>query len=253
MVTTLSLSSRLFLIVSGLVEQVTNTARPVLGTIIGKGDLQLLRRTQRTIFLMSAGLSIAGAASVLCVNQGFVVLWVGAENYGGISLDIVLAINLVVNNCVLPHRALLSAALQVKNQVVSRVVEGAFNLTLAIILARHFGIVGIVMSTAVASALTSLWYLPYLSTSIVKQDWRAVLREEWKPVGLLVLSIIPAIALAMLINELVEGITGVLIGGFTIVILSLVLVWSVGLDHATRSTLVSKVQNSLPARIRSSA
>ncbi|MDD3582349.1 MAG: hypothetical protein PHW74_15200 [Desulfobacca sp.] len=179
-VTTLALTSRVYLLAYGVLGQITNIARPALGQLFGEGKLIQALNSYRNIFIISNGLAISLAFSLFAANGWFVVWWVGSENYGGWWLDLALGLNLIINCWVLPNRATLSAALIVRPQTISRVIEGILNLSLAIILGRYFGLPGIVFSTALAGILTSCWYLPRLTAALFQRNYLKFIWQEGK-------------------------------------------------------------------------
>jgi hypothetical protein len=130
MVTTLTLTGRMYSLSGGLLYQITETARPMLGQMIGANKMSDALRSYRHLFAISTGAAVVAAASMWAGNGSFVARWVGAGNYGGVWLDLALAFNVILNYWVLPNRAILSANLSVRSQTLSRIVEGTLNLPL---------------------------------------------------------------------------------------------------------------------------
>lgn len=170
LVTTLSLTGRLYVLFGGLLQQITNISRPMLGQLLGNGKIELAFERYRQIFLFSTGATIIIAAVIFSINNIFIRLWVGEENYGGFWLDAALALNMVTHAWVLPNRAILSSNLIVRPQTLSRLVEGALNIILSIFLAKLLGVIGVVFSTAIAGILTSNWYLPFLTSKMFNRS-----------------------------------------------------------------------------------
>ena len=104
---------------------------------------------------------------------GFTRSWVGSTNYGGVWLDSLLALNLIVGAWTLSTRTILTATLRSPPVALSRVVEAFVNLSLSIMLAGSCGLNGIALSTLVASLLTSCWIIP----SVAAKDFRRSLSE----------------------------------------------------------------------------
>lgn len=172
LVTSLSLTGRVYVLSAGLLQQLTNTARPMLGQLFGNGKMEQAYERYRQIFILSTGITVIAAASLLSINRSFVGLWVGKQNYGGIWLDLALAMNMIVHAWVLPNRAVLSSNMIVRPQTLSRLVEGVLNITLSILLAKWIGVTGVVISTAIAGILTSNWYLPLLTLRMFNRSYK---------------------------------------------------------------------------------
>lgn len=168
-VTSLALTGRLYLLAYGLIGQVTNTARPALGELLGKGDLQAARRAYDHIALGSTAIAMAVGLGIWAGNEAFVRWWVGSENYGGAWLDTAFAANLLVNCWILPNRATLAAALIIRRHALSRIIEGVANLVMSVWLGLWLGLPGVIAGTALACLTTSYWYLPRLTAQLFHQ------------------------------------------------------------------------------------
>ncbi len=236
-VTTLILSARLFALGGGLLAQITNTARPRLGQMLGQGRSGDALQAYRRIFGVSTGLAAVIAACLWAANGSFVTRWVGADNYGGIWLDTALAANMLVVNWILPNRAVLSAGLIVRPQTMCRLVEGALNLGLALIWGRMFGVVGVVASTAVAAVLTSLWVLPWLTARMFARPFVRFVWDDASRVLAVVLVLIPVAVVARAMSACVGGYTGAGAALFVVAGAGCCMVWWIVCDGATRATI----------------
>jgi O-antigen/teichoic acid export membrane protein len=237
-VTALSLTGRLYALAYTMIAQVTNTARPGLGQLFGAGDVDGVGRAYDRIFVLSTGLAIVAACSILAGNADFVRWWVGPSNYGGGWLDLALAINLVVNCWVLPNRATLSAALVVKPQSFCRVGEGALKLVVSVGLAYVLGLPGIVAGTAVACAATSLWYLPLLTARSLQRPLRSLWLDR---VPRLVATGAVTACVGLAARAIDIGGMGLIDAGLRVVVTGAVglgLLWFVGLGPGGRSAFL---------------
>jgi O-antigen/teichoic acid export membrane protein len=196
MVTTLSLTGRTFALVRGLLQQITNTARPMLGQMLGENKPHEAFRAYRHIFALSTGLAVVASAALWAGNGGFVTRWVGAANYGGIALDSALAAGLVVQCWNLPNRALLSASMIVRPQTLCGIVEGLLNVCIAVLLAKPLGLFGVCIAMASAGVLTNCWYLPLLTARVFNRPFFSFLWEEASRLLLLMLGLVPVAILA---------------------------------------------------------
>ena len=161
-VAVLYLTGRVYQLAQGMLAEITNTARPALAQMLGRGDRSGALRSYRRVARLSTAAGIVGALSLWSANGAFVPAWVGAANYGGLGLDTALALNLMVFMAVLPARATLAAALRLRWATLPFLVEAPLNLGLALLLVRRWGLAGIAVSTTVAASLVSLWILPLL-------------------------------------------------------------------------------------------
>jgi membrane protein EpsK len=242
LVTTLSLTGRVYILFSGLLHQLTNTARPMLGQLLGSGQIEQAFQRYRQIFVVSTGMTVISAAGLLSMNAGFVTRWVGKENYGGLWLDVALALNMIVHAWVLPNRAILSANMIVRPQTLSRLLEGLLNIMLSIVLAWQIGVVGIVVSTAIAGILSSNWYLPLLTSRMFNRPYKLFLMGDG-----LRLFIFASVMLILAISarswfDLDANLVAFLFVPSLVVIIGLIVFWFAILEMELRRTTVVQLQ-----------
>lgn len=245
-VTTLSLTGRVYALSWGLLAQLTNTARPALGQLMGQGKVEEAYRNYRHLFALSSGGGIVVALSLWAGNGIFVPLWVGSQNYGGGWLDLALALNLIVHAWVLPNRAALTAGLIVRPQAISRIIEGGLNLGLAIILGSYYGLLGIVISTAIAGILTSCWYLPWLTAKLFHQKFFHFI---WHDSARLIVVAVILFLISFCVRRIDlyhNAFNGVIISGIIPLIIGFPLLIIFGLDNSLRTLFFSKVKFMMP-------
>lgn len=158
-----SITASLYVLAETLLNHFVDAGRPMLSAARGQGDsagaaaiYDALRKTVRPLGWIAA-------LAILSVNQAFVTVWVGLDQYGGLLLDAALALNLVVQTTLIPERAALSAALRMRPATLSRLAEGVLNLVLSIALVMPLRAAGVAFATAIAALTTSAWYLPGLA------------------------------------------------------------------------------------------
>jgi O-antigen/teichoic acid export membrane protein len=242
-VTTLTLSGRLYALTGGALAQVTDTARPMLGSLLGTGKSDAALATYRRLFTVSTGLCVIAAASLWAGNGLFVSTWVGAQHYGGPALDAMLAANMLVSNWILPNRAVLSAALIVRPQTMCRLLEGSLNLGVAVALAPRFGLLAIAGSTAIAGLMTSVWFLPMLTSRLFERPLFRFLREDAaRPVVLLAAMVPLAIAGRWCGTRVVGGYLGALLSACVVFVPGLLFLMFMVFNPDDRAVLVSSVR-----------
>lgn len=237
-VTTLALTGKVYVLSWLVLSQITNTARPALGQLLGQGRTEAALEAYRHLFALSTGGAIVIAFSLWAANGNFVTWWVGGQNYGGWLLDLGLALNLIVHTWVLPNRATLSAGLLVKGQVICRLIEGLLNFLLCLWLGLHFGLVGIVFATSITGVLTSLWYLPWLTARMFHRNFAAFICMEVKNMALVGLALAPVAWLARTIGANLPGITGAGLACLLTALAGAALLWLIAFDHSLRQKIL---------------
>ncbi|MEZ5362577.1 MAG: hypothetical protein R2748_09665, partial [Bryobacterales bacterium] len=160
-----ALSGAAYLLAESVMTCAVDAARPALAQALGHGDKAEARELYAKLCRGVASAAPLAALALLAANRAFVGAWAGPKLYGGPALDLWLASSLVVNLWSLPHRAFLSASLQIRPQTLWRLAEGGLNFVLSIALAWRFGIAGVAAGTVLASACTSMWALPRLAAA----------------------------------------------------------------------------------------
>ncbi len=231
-----------------MLAQITNTARPALGQLLGQGKLEEAYQTYRHLFALSSGGAIVVGLSLWAGNGIFVPWWVGSQNYGGGWLDLALALNLIVHAWVLPNRAALSAGLKVRPMVINRLIEGLLNLVGAIILGIHFGLIGIVISTSISGIITTFWYLPRLTARMFNRRFIRFLFDDAVYALIASLLLAPMAWLARSLGVRFGGISGASLAMVCTGTIGLVFFWFIAFDH----TLRGRVRNTFAMAWRTS-
>ncbi len=248
-VTTLSLTGRMYVLSRTFLDQITNTARPMLGQLLGQNKLAAAARVYNQMFLLSTGLAMVITASVWAGNSAFVTSWVGENNYGGWLLDLAFALNLLANSWVLPNRATLAAGLfKVPQHALSRITAAVVSFPLSIALGLQFGLVGIAASTALAELLVSCWYLPLLTSQLFQRKFFEFLRESVQPLAVAGFLIVPVAWGARLFGDFVGGgFVGAALSGCSTFALGMMFLWLLAFNEELKSRVLSQV---IVARIR---
>jgi len=200
-VTTLALTGRLYSIAYGVIGQITNTARPVLGQMLGKRDMTSTRRVYDRMALFSTGIAVCVGLAIMAGNGAFVKWWVGEKNYGGIWLDIAFAVNLIVNSWILPNRATLAAGLIIKQNSLSRIAEGIINFAASVVLGYLFGLAGVIAGTAIACVVSSFWYMPMLTARMFEEKPGMFFWSQVRLIGpFFVFSLLSALAVRLFVS-----------------------------------------------------
>ena len=236
-VTTLSLTGRVYALFAGLLDQITNTARPMLGQMLGQQKIAEAQRIYRHLFRLSTGFAVIAAFSLWAGNEPFVIRWVGAQNFGGSMLSLALALNLIVNSWVLPNCAVLSSALVVRPQTLSRIVEAVINLGLSVLLGYYLGVIGIVLGTAIAGILTSTWYLPLLTARLFGRSWFKFMREDALPILAVGACVLPFAWLMHIAGNQIGGFPGAGVASGLTAMAGFILLWLIALDSGLRESV----------------
>jgi len=176
-VTTYALTYRASEMIRAQIYQLNIAVTPGLGELVGRNDLDRLRKLYLSGFRVMLFLGVAAAILILKLNRGFVTLWVGGENYGGNALNAIFCASLAYLVVFHVTSVFLTNLLELKVMAGARVLEGILNLVLSLLLVRTFGLLGVAAGTLIAGLLTSAWYLPRIAFNRLQIDGRRWVRE----------------------------------------------------------------------------
>jgi O-antigen/teichoic acid export membrane protein len=122
------------------------------------GERRYDRRREIVDALVKLYLVLSGAAAlgVLALNPAFVRWWVGDAFYGGVMLNALLAIGLVVTSLAHAAAAISSALGRRRTIGLAGLVQGAVHLAVSVGLALLFGLNGLAAAVIVSAAVTML-------------------------------------------------------------------------------------------------
>ncbi|MDB6121285.1 MAG: Polysaccharide biosynthesis protein [Pedosphaera sp.] len=236
-VTSFLLTGRFYELAGGLVWLISENARPMLGQMFGQNKMGEGLTAYRQLFTFSTGLAVVAAFSVWSGNSSFVTKWVGPVNYTGKFTDLAMAFTMIAGLWIMPNRVVLSANLAVRAQCLVRLLEGALNLGLSIILGKMYGLIGIVVATFIASATTSMWLLPLFTARMFNRPFIRFVWDDAAKVLLLILCLFPVALVARGIATDFTGYLGAAAGAGLTGVCGLALVWFVMLDKSMRARL----------------
>lgn len=224
-VATLALTGRAYGLALLLLAPLAVAAQPAVGQLIGAGRRAAAFAAYRQLVLLLVGAGAVAALSLWSGNAAFVTRWVGAQNYGGASLDAVLMLNLILFVWIMPQRMALVSGLRARPQALTRSIEALLNLCLSILLARRYGLIGIAVATTVAAVCTSCWQLPRLAAEYFGCGFLTLLRTTAVPLVLLVLALVPVAVCLRLFVAARGGYLNALAAMVTVGACGLILLW----------------------------
>lgn len=190
-VTGYGLTMRLGEVMREWIYSINFTMMPAMGQLLGEGKVSRARdvylRTQPVVL----SLALAGAGFVALFNEHFVRFWVGAERYAGTEISLIAGGILFVSVVFHSSSLVISADLKVKGVTFVRLLEGALNVILSVLLARTHGLMGIALATLVAGVCTSFWFVPFITLRHLGVSGHAWRTRVLMRLGLVILALTP--------------------------------------------------------------
>lgn len=159
-------TGKLITVLANQPQLLTSVAAPALSEIKASGDRESLFRVSSTLTLASMVASGAVFAVILAVNAGFVRWWVGAEQWGGMTLTVLFLLNMLARhlNSTVAY-TLFCFGYERRTSAVA-LADGAAAIGLALVLVRLMGPAG-ALAGLLASAL--LVALPVNLATLVRE------------------------------------------------------------------------------------
>lgn len=129
------------------------------------------------LLLFFHGLAAFCSMCFLLVFNDFILLWIGPEFILGMDVIAAIVFNFYIQNIINPvwmYRETMGLFKQIKYIMV---LASIINLILSVILGLKIGLAGIIISTALARILTSVWYEPLI---LYKLKFNKPVTGYWK-------------------------------------------------------------------------
>lgn len=164
------ITQKLYSVANKVISQVVNVSRPYLAGLFGRNDMLSFTLTYRTLFGFTLVISSFLGTFIFLINKYFIHLWVGEGFYAGDEVNLFLALNFILQVSVLPNRVIGATTLyRIRLHAFIRFAEGVVNLLLSIILAKTIGMVGVVLGSAVTTAIFSNVALTMITQQFFKE------------------------------------------------------------------------------------
>lgn len=138
-------------------------------------DYLWMRKAYRNLFKILLGLMVFTIFMLLISNYVF-NLWVGNLVSVSFSMSLVVALFVIVNLWNMLFSQLLNGMGKIKLQLYMSLIGTTVNIPLAIFLGRHYGVIGVVVSS-IALSLISALYGPYQVNLLLNERAKGIWNE----------------------------------------------------------------------------
>lgn len=167
-VTPYSIAYRLCFVVVTLVAKISTVFFPTFSKLYALEDIDGLRSLYLKIVKTSVAIFTPLALFLIFFGQSFINLWVGKENFVGMSVLLVLILIAFLHSFAGPIGTLLQAIGQNREVMYLSIVMAVLNLALSIILVRKIGLLGVALGTLISHLCTGSWLGPLLVCKYIK-------------------------------------------------------------------------------------
>lgn len=152
-----------------IVVIITGAVLPGLGGLIGKGDNKKADSIRSEMMTYSWLMATTIGSTILLLNRSFVSLWVGAEQYAGTVVNILLILVMIQLIFIQNDARIIDLTLDLKSKVLLGGVAALLSILFSFLLIPAYGIIGLCISLIIGRLVLSISY-PLLVHKFLKID-----------------------------------------------------------------------------------
>lgn len=155
----------------GIFVFTAGAAMPGLGGVLGQQQFERAGQIRRELLTLTWLFVTVVGATILVWNRSFLTLWVGAPNYAGPWVDLLIVLIVAQTAFIRTDSYIIDAALRPKGRVLIGAITAVATLALGITLTHAFGIIGLCAGMLAGRAIQSVSY-PLLVRSCLNHQKR---------------------------------------------------------------------------------
>jgi len=153
---------------------------PGLGGLIGGGELERAKKARSELLVLLWLFMVVLGSGVLLWNKSFIGLWVGADNFCGSTINVVLVAMVIQQVFFRADAFIIDTTLDIRTKVISGAVAAVVGIVAAVILGKKYGIMGVVVGQMLGRLLLSVYY-PLLVSKALKGTNKGVVISIGRP------------------------------------------------------------------------
>jgi O-antigen/teichoic acid export membrane protein len=165
----------------GLSMMLVMTSMPLASQAYARNNIcammQLLNRNLR--FTLSV--MVVFGSFLACFSDRVIQAWLGPNHFVGFPIVWVLLIVMALE----AHHQVMAATTMSTGRIVFLVpalIAGALNIAFSVLLARRYGLIGVVLGTMIAQVATNNWYVPWYTMRLFKIKLSELVRSVFTPI-----------------------------------------------------------------------
>jgi O-antigen/teichoic acid export membrane protein len=162
MVSIFSITVRIPEVGMNLLSSILGNALPAVAEIVVHEGNDSARYHFNRMMILMVSLSLLTFWLMLALDEWFINLWVGPDFFAGKSVLILALVIMIQQTITRTGVFFLDAKGIVRASSFMSMIEAVLNITASIILGKKMGMTGVLLGTIVASAATTMWYVPHL-------------------------------------------------------------------------------------------
>ncbi len=154
-------SYRLYVLAAGLIQNITVSLSPILGSKFGEGDWEWISYTYKKLFYIFVYCSAFGILGVVWFSKPFITIWAhSSEKYAGDYISIILAIYFMMMMLSHINHVFINSFNYTDKVWIISWIDGTVFLISSSFLISRIGVVSIPFGLCLGSLLISSWSYP---------------------------------------------------------------------------------------------
>lgn len=233
--------ARIITILMSLSMMLVMSSMPIVSQAHARGDTPAIVRMLHRNIRFTLGVMVILGSFVACFTDRFITAWLGPNHFVGFHIVWVLLIVMLLE----AHHQAMAASTVAAGKIVFLVpalVAGILNIFFSIVLARRFGLIGVVFGTMMAQVTTNNWYAPWYTMRLFKMSFRQHVRTVLLPVMSLIAAMLSAGALVRLLTSHLPNIVSVGIGGMSTLLVGATCFSVIMINDQERGALLGRLR-----------
>lgn len=217
------------------------TSMPIVSQAHARGDTAaIVRMLHRNIRLTLSVMVILGSF-VACFIDRFISAWLGPNHFVGFHIVWVLLAVMLLE----AHHQAMAASTVAAGKIVfvaPALIAGVLNIIFSIVLARHFGLIGVVFGTMIAQVTTNNWYAPWYTMRLFKISFHQHLRTVILPVISLIVVMLGTGGMVRLLTASLPNVVSVGIGAISTILVGAACFSFIMINDQERASLLGRLR-----------
>ena len=185
-----------FIFSIGFISLLPSVLFPGLSQLFVQNNLKKLRKVYYSLLKLSLRLGIFISLIYYCLNESFVNVWVGNENYGGDDLTNIFIVWILIESTIRGVTAIIYASGNLTKLTIYTTLEAIFNVLFTIYLINYFSLIGVALGTIFSRTVTLL-FIPYYINNILNVNYKKLFNSLFN----ILLHSLPTILAALFLKK----------------------------------------------------
>jgi O-antigen/teichoic acid export membrane protein len=209
--------AKIVTILMTLSMMLVSTSVPLISQAHARGDIDSILHLLSRSLRFGLSVIVILASFIASFTDRFIAAWLGPGHFVGFPVVWVLLGVMVLE---MHHQAMGATTMATGRIPFLRpaLLAGIINIAVSIVLARHYGLIGVVLGTMIAQVTTNNWYVPWYTMRLFHMSFARHLRYVVLPVIGLAVVMISIEAISRYLTRDLSNICSLMVAVFTTIV-----------------------------------